>query len=362
MRTSNIKLVSNEWENNFSHSSIEECVEYLNTLDYVSLDTETEGFDPHTKGILMLQVGNKEIQYIIDCKTIDIKPLKNVLESKIVLMHNAKFDWRFLYHYGIDIKNIYDTFLGEVILYTGYNLKEKDKPHYRPTSLKEVAKKYCNAELDKSIRGKIHRGITDDVIIYAAEDIIYLEDIMNQQLKELTKYDLLKVVELEMKVVRVFAKMEYDGILFSREKLQPVIEELNSINKELKKSLNDIIVSESNKIPKLKKYTKVQLDFFSDVDKTIINWSSSAQKTKILNELGINVDSVNDKTLQFNKTKHPIIPLFIEYSKYAKLTTSFGEPLLKFINPVTQRTHAGIWQILTTGRISMGEPRQNWAA
>lgn len=352
----NIKLISNKWNNKFNFSTIEECYKELSKLDYISLDTETEGFDPHTKSLLMLQLGNKDIQFIIDCKTIDIKPLKNVLESKTVLMHNAKFDWRFLYHYGIDIKNIYDTFLGEVILYTGYNLKEKDKPNFISTSLQGVVKKYCNEDLDKTIRGKIHIGITDDVIIYAAKDIIYLEDIMNKQLEEMKDKDLLKVKNLEMRAVRVFAKMEYDGILFSREKLQPVIEELNNINKELKDSLDNIIVSESNKTSKLKKYTKVQLDLFNEVDKTIINWSSSAQKTKILNELGINVDSVNDKTLQLNKTKHPIIPLFIEYSKYTKLTTSFGEPLLKFINPVTQRIHAGVWQILTTGRISMQDP------
>jgi len=353
-----IKLIgfSKEVFQHLEHASIEECNNYIKLLEFISLDTETQGFDPHTKDLLLLQVGDKNIQYIINCITTDIHLLKEPLEAKSVIMHNSQFDWRFLYHNGIDIKNIYDTFLGECILTTGYDNDDRD------VSLKGVAKKYCNISLDKSIRGDIHKGLTEEVIKYSARDIEFLEDIMNKQLIEIDKWDLRKVTDLENKVVRVFSKMIYTGIAFNKDKLKEVTDELVVINSNLIKQLDDIIVEESNKTSLLKKYTKVQFDMFSDVRGTIINWSSPAQKTMVLNQLGIKVTSVDDKTLQFNKTKHKIIPLFIEYSKFSKLSSSFGKELLTFINNKTQRIHSNIWQILKTGRISMSEPKQNWAA
>jgi len=97
-----------------------ECTDYLERLQIISLDTETQGFDPHTCNLLSLQVGNKKTQFVIDCLKVNILPLKEILETKLILAHNMKFDWRFLYHQGIDNKNIYDTFLVECILTTGY--------------------------------------------------------------------------------------------------------------------------------------------------------------------------------------------------------------------------------------------------
>lgn len=351
-----ISWIGNRGWDNIPSSSLDECIEYLKTLEFIGLDSETQGFDCYTKKLLLLQVGNKERQFVINCLDTDITPLKEILESKVILMHNAAFDWKFMYHAGIDIKSIYDTFLGEVILFTGYNTSKKEKPFYIDTSLKGVAKKYCNVELDKSIRGNIHKGLTEEVIEYAARDVEYLEDIMNAQLIEIDKWDLRKVLDLENKAVRVFSKMIYTGIAFDKSKLKEVTDELAIINTNLIKQLDDIVIEEAITKPKLKKLTRIQYDMFSDVRDTTINWSSPAQKTNILNDLGINVTSVDDKTLQFNKTKHKIIPLYIEYSKFTKLSSSFGKPLLDFINPITQRIHPEIWQILVTGRISMSSP------
>ena len=87
-----INWIGNRGWDNIPSSSSDECVKYLQQLDYISLDTETEGFDPHTKKLLLLQVGNKERQYVIDCLSTNITPLKEILETKIILMHNASFD------------------------------------------------------------------------------------------------------------------------------------------------------------------------------------------------------------------------------------------------------------------------------
>lgn len=332
------------------------CIDYLWTLDEICLDSETSGFCPYVNKLLLLQLGDFNVQYVINCPTVDLYPLKEVLESKLCIIQNAQFDLRFILSEDINIKNVYDTFLAECILYTGYNFSEKDKPFFVPTSLDALAIKYCNVQLDKSIRGKIHKGITQEVIEYAADDIKYLSAIKSKQLELIYENKLERVLELENKAVVVLSKMIYTGINFDSSKIREVIDELEVINKDLTVKLDSIITEESATNNSLRKYTQVQQDLFNDSRLTNVNWASNAQKTDILNRLNVKVTSVADKVLQFNKTKHRIIPLLIDFSKYAKLYSSFGPTLSNFINPISGRIHSSIWQILSTGRISMKEP------
>jgi len=331
--------------------SVEDCLQYLSTINYISIDTETKGFDPHTGTLLLLQVGDKHNQYVIDCTTIDILQFKTILEAKPTIAQNMKFDWRYLYHAGIYLKKFYDTFLIELILTTGYDNADRD------TSLKGLGLKYLNQDIDKSIRGNIHKGLTKEVIEYAATDVMYLEDILNLQLIEIRKWNLMKVLKLEMEACVVFAKMEYNGIGFDKSKINEVIEELNIINAKILQDLDNIVLENASKIPKLNNHKNL----FSDLEeydgrRIEINWNSPTQKVKILNDLGFNVDSVADKVLKQNAHKHKIFSLLNEQSKFAKLSSSFGHKLLSFVNPKTNRIHATTWQILQTGRISQQDP------
>jgi len=70
-----IKYIGNRGWDNIPSSTLNECLEYLQHLDYVALDTETQGFDCYTKKLLLLQVGDKNVQYVINTLEIDILPL-----------------------------------------------------------------------------------------------------------------------------------------------------------------------------------------------------------------------------------------------------------------------------------------------
>ena len=70
----------------YSMSTVEESLEYQNQLDEIGVDTETRGFDPYTKELLSLQLGDGEKQYVIDCSTVNIKVYKELLETKLILL------------------------------------------------------------------------------------------------------------------------------------------------------------------------------------------------------------------------------------------------------------------------------------
>ena len=82
--------------------SVEESLRILEPIQVVGLDTETTGTEIWQGKLLTLQLGNKENQVVIDCMTTDVKQYKDYLESdRLFIIHNAKFDLRWLYKEGI---------------------------------------------------------------------------------------------------------------------------------------------------------------------------------------------------------------------------------------------------------------------
>ena len=82
----------------FAQCDIQDVVNYCKDKQILGVDTETEGFDFTCKKMIMFQIGDKDNQFIIDTRYIDIEPLKYILEDSniIKIFHNAKFDYKFI--------------------------------------------------------------------------------------------------------------------------------------------------------------------------------------------------------------------------------------------------------------------------
>lgn len=99
---------------------------------------------------------------------------------------------------------------------------------------------YLGVELDKSIRGQIiYKGLVGDVIVYAANDVKYLEKIRELQLMQLGKQGLLTAVEYENRSILPIAYMCYCGIRMDRKRWEKKMEHDQAIL--------DGIVDEMNK-------------------------------------------------------------------------------------------------------------------
>lgn len=365
--------------------SVEDAIKLLETLDTISLDSETLGIEVYQGKLLLLQLGNKEFQIVIDCTTIDVKLFRCILESnRTFIIHNAKFDIKWLYKEGIVIKNVFDTFLAEKILFLGF------PPGIVSLSLQACCERYLKVYLDKTVRGKIYAGLTDEVILYAADDIVYLEDVMNHQLILLESRGQLRAIEIENRFVRVLAYIEFCGIRLDQTKWKEKMIKDEIRLKEAELKLNEWVInyvlSKNNPLLIVRSYPKkgrkrsnikatpghyiaidAQLDLFSESKlKCIINWNSNKQVTPLFEELGFNVmskdkktgkmrKSVDAKLIEKQKDKSTIAPIYLEYSAAFKAATSFGQNFLDAINPVTGRIHPTFNQMMDTGRLSCGK-------
>lgn len=364
-----IQIVSNQLDlfNDFSKATVSDIIKYFSNKDEIALDSETTGFDPHSEKVLTLQLGDEECQFVIDWQTLtvdEIDGIKTLLESnKTIIMHNAQFDLGFLYALNIHVNHVYDTLLAEALLTAGYgdqeDIKEMGSVAERKLGLKDVAQKYTGAILDKEIRGVILKlGLTKEVITYAAEDVKYLRQIKSQQTSQIEKLELDRVLTLENDVVKVFARMAFDGIRLDVNKWLEVVKITEENVKRLTGELDEIVVNE----PKLHKFVPkaFQQNLFGFAERKLeINWSSSVQKLAILKELGLDIESSGTPALLKHRHAHNLLPTLIDYAKQSKLATAFGKDFLKYVNKHTGRIHMSIWQILSTGRISVRNPNLN---
>lgn len=393
------------------------ALELLEPLEKVGLDTETMGFDPYTKQLLMLQLGCYEFQVVIDCTTVSPMIFKKYLESnRLFIGWNIKFDMKFLFHHRIVLRNVYDGFLAEKLMWLGY------PAGIHSMALKAAGENYLGVELDKTVRGRIMwAGLSEEVIEYAANDVKYLEKIMDAQAAKLQMQGLSVASIYEQKSVPWVAYTEYCGVLLSGEKWEYKMALDNFTRSVFEKALNDWIVlsatgekyaywyiqtegvgekdlaklrkkmkgercpekdikgsirgyAEAYKVPITqkvdKKYIKETLEgdlFLGWQPPTcVINWKSPKQLVPLFKSFGLNLktkdketgeikDSIEVKVIAPQAELSTLIYLYIEFSSAEKLTSTYGQNVLDQRNPVSGRLHTNFNQLGTdTGRLSSG--------
>ena len=349
--------------------SVEESLELLKPLKVVGLDTETEGFDPYTKKLLSLQLGNRDFQVVVDCCTVDVRHYKEFLESdRTFLGWNLKFDLRFLYRHSIYPRKVYDGYLAEKLLWLGY------PSGIHSLSLKSAGESYLGVELDKTVRGKIHyEGLSTEVIQYGANDVKYLEDIILKQYEELRKKELTQAIRVENRFVLPLAYMEHCGIKLDETKWRAKMDKDNKKYREATEALNKWVVQY---FPQDSRFTHIDLqgDLFTGFNtepQCIVNWDSPKQVIPLFKSLGFNLetkdkatgkmkDSIDAKVIEPQKEVSDIAPIYLEYKAAAKVVGTYGENFLDQINPVSRRIHTSFQQMgADTTRITSGGKDKN---
>lgn len=338
-----------EW----SFASVGDCLSYFKDHTFIAVDTETQGRDPHSKKILSLQIGDGENQFVIDCRKVNILIFKNLLESKTCILHNAKFDYKFLKAAGIILDKIYDTMLAECVIYCGY-----EKFGY---SLKDVVFRYTANTLSKDTRGDFFKitsqPFTDTQILYASRDVKYLHEVMYKQLELINKYALNACLELENEVVKALADIEYNGMILDRAPWMTLYYSNVKRLREIETELDKILLAETS----LNYKTSDVPNLFSDdlVRKLNINYSSPVETLKVSNKLLTFlkqplISSTEDKVISKLGKLHPFFKELSNYREFAKRISTYGKKFLNSINSKTGRVHTDFWQVLVTGRVSSG--------
>ena len=354
----------------YGRMSVEESIKEISSWRIIQLDTETTGRDARLCDFLCVQFGNDKAdkRIVVDTTTVDVRKYKDLLESKMCILQNAKFDLQFFFNYGIIIRKVYDTMIVEQLLHLGW---PAGKISY---ALNEIAWRRLQINIDKTVRGEIiWRGLDTSVIQYAAGDVTHLEKIMHSQVEDLKNQGLMKAAQIECEFIPAISYLEWCGIHLDEEKWKAKMASDQENLKKAEDALNEFVTSNPNY--KEFYYIDLQGDLFTgwdDKPKCCIQWSSSQQVTKFAKFLGFDTrvqdkktgedkDSVMEKHLKMQKgINDEFLKLYFDYQGYFKVVSSFGQGHLNAINPKTHRIHTVYKQLgAASGRMSCGSQQPN---
>jgi len=316
----------------------------------LSVDLETTGVEgmqpnPRRDKTLLVSLSSAKRETIVLRPGDWLVNLFNVLDNPdvTILMHNAKFDIKFLTALGYQgrVPGLWDTMLIEQIITAGTG---------ELVNLEATAWRRCSKLVDKTLQKSFiqHAGeFSQAQIDYAGKDAEVLLDILIEQKSQCKSLGLERVAKLENSLVPVVADMEWRGVGFDIDRWNVLkLEELEIANKaeqDFSRALN---------------FSTYQLSLFGEDIIPPINLGSHTQLKQALNDAGINVTNTQEKTLLKYLKKHPdrseLIESITRYTKAMKMA-SFAYD--QKVDPLTGRIHTHYGQARArTGRFSSSGP------
>lgn len=316
---------------------------WLATKQYIGLDTETTGLSPLTERVLLIQIGDPGEQWVFDVyrlQTEIFKVLEAINNSGITkVMHHAKFDYGMIKtNFEIELNNIACTMLANQLLIAGKrNIS---------SSLVACVEKYLGVKLDKSSRKrfaekKFGSTFTKDELEYAGNDVQYLLPLLQEEQKLLSGRDMNDLTQLEFETVKVTSEMEIEGIHINKTKwlkLKTIAQE-NIL--QARQNLDAFFTDFKGK------------DLFGQI---LINYDSPKQIKPVLEKIiGCTLKSTSIDDLKI--VDHDVIEALLEYRKWQKRLTTYGESFLQQHLDVDHKIHTQFNQLgAATGRYSSENP------
>ena len=263
-------------------------------------------------------------------------------ESIEKIGQNLKYDLKVLQNYSIEVEGpVFDTMIAHYLINPdmrhNMNILAETYLNYQPISIESLIGK----------KGK-NQGSMRDVPVgeqteYAVEDADVTWQLKQVFEKELEKNNLTKLFqEIEVPLIEVLAKMEFEGINID-------VDFLNSLSKDL---TNDILDLEQ------KIYAEAQTDF---------NLASPKQLGIVLFEELKLVDkpkktksgqyATGEEILSKLAPKHEIVANILTWRGLVKLKNTYVDSLPNEVNKKTGRIHTTYSQaVAATGRLSSNNP------
>lgn len=294
--------------------------------DVIAIDTEWFGMDKKRlhrpiSGTFacatFCNIDNPDIVYFADQADRIPEAIRRVTPARQWVMQNAQFDITQLRRLAvIPRKQIHDTMLIEQALYSGY---------YETFSLKAMMRRYFGEIIDKEARDQFtgSNQMTPQMVEYACRDTESTARIKIEQ--DWILEDKQRYVAFEIDEPMIWATVDFKGFLMDCDSW--------------------LVMAKTNQAEADR--LKESFDF---------NPNSPAQALSALHKSGLRkLQDTNEKTLTRYKDR-PLVAALLAYRKVAKLTSTYGEKFLEWVEPDGRiHTHYKIIGALT-GRLASDDP------
>ena len=324
---------------------------FLADQDFFAFDTETDGIDPLTAGLVGMSFAVKENEaWYVPVPADKEEATKVVAHFSPALQNrksqkigqNIKFDIIVLRKYGVRVAGpLFDTMIAHYLL----NPELRHGMDY----LAETYLKYKPVPISQLIgpKGKNQLCMRDvplaQIAEYAAEDADVTLKLKNFFAPELKKAGIESLFfDIEMPLIYVLVEMEVTGVKLDTVALKQSSEELTAALNNLEKEIYELAGVKFN-INSSKQVGEVLFEHLKIEEK--------AKKTKTGSY------STSEDILEKMRSKHPVVGKMLEYRGLKKLLSTYIDALPELINPETGKIHTSFNQTVTaTGRLSSTNP------
>jgi DNA polymerase I len=331
-------------------NQLPDVLSFIANNSLIAYDVEANGLDPHTNQVLLIQVGNKHKQFVLDVYKLGNELIKVVLEKLnsediVKIMHNAKYDYQMtLTNFGVNLDTLADTLLADHLLSQG----KRANKH----SLDVVLEKYLGVSVNKEQQSSfigmpLGSSFTDHQLEYARVDTEFLVPLFAHLTALLKERDMYELSLLEYNTVRATAALELNGIHIDQGKWRALQVIAQKKADEYKAELDGYF----------KPHCKT--DMFGVLD---VNYNSPKQLLELLPKITGKALKSTAKAVLQNMT-HPAVKALLNYRGHTKRVSTYGEEFLKkHLHPITKRLHSSFWQLggTETGRYASKNPKLNW--
>ncbi|SAL55202.1 DNA polymerase I [Caballeronia cordobensis] len=328
----------------------------IDAAEITSFDSETTSLDPMTAQIVGVSIATEpgHAAYIPvahrgpdapdqlprDEVLAKLKPWLEDASKKKVGQH-LKYDEQVLANYGIEMRGVeHDTLLQSYVL-------ESHRPHDMDNlALRHLGVKTIKYE-DVAGKGASQIGFDevplDKAAAYAAEDAditLRLHHALYPQVAQ--EEGLLRVYrDIEMPTSRVLRKMERNGVLIDRERLDTQSNEIAKRLIDLQAQAYELAGGEFN----LGSPKQIGQIFFEKLELPVVKKTPSG------------APSTDEEVLQKLAEDYPLPKVLLEHRGLSKLKSTYTDKLPRMVNASTGRVHTNYAQaVAVTGRLSSNEP------
>jgi len=315
----------------------------LQKAPVIAVDTETTGLDPHEDKLRLIQIACEGAPVlIIDCFSFlpcGREALQKIMASDAVkVLHNAKFDLKFLMREGMRPHPVFDTMLAAMLL------RASGGPNR--FSLQALCAHYLNIHLDKSEQaGPWGGGLSPTQLEYAARDALSLLRLREILVNEIKANDLQTIAAIEFGCAVALAHIEYHGIHIDPIKWTALTKKTEREYTAGRNGLCDFTG------PPIRQTTMWGVDREYGG-----NFDSGPYMIGLLKKHGIAVTGTAKSDL-YPYRDHPLVKTFAAYRKASKSLSSFLRPIMSMPGFERCRLHPQYHQISAwSGRMSCDRP------
>lgn len=330
----------------------EQCVSTLMEREGVfAVDTETAAkpeyrhiktaaLSPHLGRIRLLQIFDGETSYVFDLFHVPAAVFVELLSTKQWIAHNAMFDLGFFKAIGVKDMNIGCTFIiSKLLIHAVYPTDSGAQ-----ASLAAMCESILGSKVLKALQVSDWSNVelTYEQVEYAAIDAIAVMLIAQHLAKGMKKYGLERVYQLYKRAQHPLISMQLNGIGIDFNAHKKLIVEWRDALYTAKKEVLKITGLDELTSAKIAAYLETTLP-----PKLLRDWPRTPTGTRLSTNAGV--------LAEFGHI--PVVKPFLEYQKKEKLSSTYGNALLKYVNPATNKIHTSFKLCgARTGRLSSASP------